>query len=376
MSKLKNARALAAAAVLGLQPFPVHALGVDAAAIVAAIAAQTAALTLIIRETVAEAAVGLGGVVQSQVAAIARLIDGKTAQDMDLAKRGQALEVTRNSRAPINECRTATIASQTLSAENVKNRALRLDLGRLTEVRLLAQDGNADARRLVKNHLAQYAGGQDVTLGMAQSRSTLPNADIQAISLLDGAGRTEERALTFNPQQAAAARAYLENAYSGIPSGASVDARSLQTEQGTRLAALLLSEQASLSMSYYAANEVLSSRLPVAGLGAAFGEIWKTMRTTPPDVGTNVSEAEIMKLEATRRYSNPAWYVDVAGMQTPIQVQKEQAHVLALIAHQNQKLLEKSETSNLLLAQIASVLVKQSYREPIATAARNVTTGR
>ena len=85
---------------------------------------------------------------------------------------------------------------------------------------------------------------------------------------------------------------------------------------------------------------------------------------------------EMMKLEATRRNSNPAWYVDVAGMQTPIQVQKEQAHVLALIAHQNQKLIDRSETSKLLLAQIASVLVKQSFREPIATAARNVAAGR
>lgn len=376
MKLLTKGRLILATALLAVQPTPVHALGVDAAAIVAAIAAQTAALTLIIRETVAEAAVGLGGVVQSQVAGMARLMDGKTAQDMDLAKRGQALEVTRNSRAPINECRTATIASQAISAESVKNRALRLDLGRLTEVRLLAQDGNADARRLVRNHLTQYAGGQDVTLGMAPTKSPFANADIQAISLLDGAGRSEERVLTFNPQQAAAARAYVENAYSGVPTGASIDARSLQTDQGTRLAALLLSEQASLSMSHYAANEVLSSRLPVAGLGAAFAEIWKTMRTTPPEVGTNVSEAEMMKLEATRRYSNPAWYVDVAGMQTPIQVQKEQAHVLALIAHQNQKLIERSETSNLLLAQIASVLVKQSYREPIATAARNVAAGR
>lgn len=367
MHKLRSSAVVVAVAI-ALLPGPAKAF--DSAAVVAAIVTLGTTMTLIIRETVAEAAVGLGGVVQSQQAAIARMLDGKTAQDMDLQKRGDALEVTLNSRAPINECRTATIGSQQGAAAAVKMRAARNELERFTELRMLAQDPAAEARRIVRQHLTQYAGAQDVTFGWSRGKAALPNADILATSLLDGAGAAEDRQQTFNPQQAAAARAFVENAFGGALNGVSAGRRPIETEADARIAALLLSREAAMSLPRYVAKEVLASRLPVVGLGDALHRIQSTMMSTPPERKQNVSESEVLSTEANRRYANPAWYGDVAAMQTPIQVQKETLHAIALLVAQTEKMRQAQERTNLLLAQLTAISADSAFRAPMAEATR------
>lgn len=350
-----------------------EALG-DGAMVVAAIVAATAEITIALYNVIAEAAVGIAGTIERQSMTYSRLLDGKTAQDMDLLQREKNLEVTQNARAPINECRTGTIGGQNMTSIDLMNRALRIESGKFTELGFTTRDMTNDAARIIDTHINLYAGPQDVRAGYANAVKDpgVQNGDIKAVSLFDGSspGATERRNYTFNAAATTNARQYLENAIFPFKTP-TLPANAMKSNSGRQYIAMQIAESAGLSMPQYAMSQILAMRQPVAGLGRQFASTWRSMKLSGgEEVKDNVSYMEIMALEAARRYANPQWYVDLSAMQTPIQVAKEQTHINALLAFQMQRLYEQSEITNGLLAQIAAVTVKTHFREPLREAAQ------
>ncbi len=347
-------------------PAPAQACCGDGAIVAAAIAAAATAMTTVITSAVGEAAIGLAGTIERQVISFSRLVDAKTAQDVDIKQREMQVQIEMSARPTLNECRSATLGAQAQSASQIAARVSRYEVDKALELGLVSSERTGDVGRIVNAHLERYAGPQDARLGYNQKISTFANADINATSLFDGAGNVD-RGLTQSKDDQVAARRFVENALWPFKTP-SLSADVARTKSGREYHAAQLAEAAAMSMPVHAVTTIMGDRVPVAGLGAAFSKIYSTIGVAQPNLDAGVSVAELMRFEAVRRHANPQWYVDVAAMQTANQISKEQLYISALIAYQNQRAYEQGERLTAVLSQVAAVSVREHFKTQIQTA--------
>lgn len=158
-----------------------------------------------------------------------------------------------------NEDRTCRIMRESKETQYSK-------LGAHMEAKALAvAEGNhfaegrqetAVAREVLDRHNTKYCSQESITLGRCTTLSAMPDADIQASTLLEGEGSE-----TFTPEQYEAARAFIRNATDPVPPEALPKGME-NTAAGQRFLLESKSYAASMSLAQQALAKILAARAP------------------------------------------------------------------------------------------------------------------
>ncbi len=326
--------------------------------------------------TMAQLGHGINEGLKTQLSGIADLSDYQNQVNVKLAQQKEALEVVSRTAQLPNGCISATMASHIAPAQAAKSGYEVIESHRMAAASLSSNTVNSDLASIFDNHYRSFAGAQDVQLRRAKAESNFaPNGDISFSTLIHGAqqavnafipGGSTYANLTFNDNQIHAARRYIDNAFNPINTPNLTNGE-LNTGVGRAYHAYQLAEAARLSLSTTAAGEILAASTPVVGLGTAASSQWQKIA---PDYARklgnrqDISWRELMMLETTRRYSSPDWYVLMASLDHPMQVQKEIALMQAAQLYMQAQLYRQNETMIGLLAGINTSTTK-TYFKPL-----------
>lgn len=197
--------------------------------------------------------------------------------------------------------------------------------------------------------------------GTPAGSANLPNADVRADTLYDGAqtqANTGKINYTFNDDQMTAARAYLRNLHTAVePAGLSE--AELRSDAGRQYLALRDQYLARTSQAQKAEEEWINMSAPnpetipvlqamLDGQGAAAQYLAVQLPKENPNWATKgISFHSMYSLEADRRYQNPAWIKEIAAASDPLTLAREQLMVSAHTNYLMTKLLMAVEKSAL-----------------------------
>ncbi|MDK6076245.1 conjugal transfer protein TraW [Massilia varians] len=219
--------------------------------------------------------------------------------------------------------------------------------------------------------------------------SGLPDADIRASTIFDGAQTAADQAkvsLTFNEKQLAAAAAYVRNL--SVP----VQLRDLtkieaQTDEGRRYLALRDSFQARVDLAMRPTEEWTSNRTPYAatipilkamkeGSGAASRYLAKHLPKAAPEwESKGVSLHHLQYIDAARRYENPEWLKEI-GAADEVTLQREQLLISAQMASLLSKNLLATEKTNALLGAVYQASLNKDFMPELAAQHKRATSTR
>lgn len=234
---------------------------------------------------------------------------------------------------------------------------------------LLAQEGACTA----------YASGLRKTscenAGTRVGPVTLENADVRASSLIDGAqtrGNESKISYSFNPEQLAAANAYMRNITNPIALRELKPAES-RTEEGRKYFALRDAHAARLNLSARPAHEWMSDKtkdvgtIPILkamldGGGAAAQYLAKQLPKEAPDWSTQgISFQQLMKFEADRRYKNVDWIKEIANTSDPLTLEREHLMIASMRADLATNQLLATQETNIMLGAIYQASLNKDF---------------
>lgn len=226
--------------------------------------------------------------------------------------------------------------------------------------------------------------------GTSPSVSTgLPDADIRASTIFDGAQTTSDQgkvSLSFNDKQLAAATAYVRNLSAPVQLRdlAKVEA---QTDEGRRYLALHDSYQARVDLAMRPVEEWISNRTKYAatipilkamqdGGGAASRYLAQHLPDAAPDWQTKgISLHHLQYIDAARRYDNPEWIKEI-GSADQVTLQREQLLLSAQMASLMSKNLMETEKSNALLGAVYQASLNKDFMPELAAQHKRATSTR
>lgn len=321
---------------------------------------------------------------------VSQSTDNAIKRNVDVQQQNQIQEAGRNTRTPIDPCANAAAGLSGPSGGGKNQGVAGGGLGpggsaqvkssgsaMLDKVMKIAKGDAPAPSPETQASLAQagaceaYAYGERARACKASGVKTanntdLPNADISAASLLDGAqsvAKSGQTSLTFTEEQVTAAVAYLRNVSNPISLRDLTPSES-KTDDGRRFLALRDAHKARLEMSVRPANEWLGKRMankeltPVVqtmldGGGAAAKYLQATLAKQAPDWKTKgISSHNLMYIETSRRYRNPDWALEIAATSDPLTLQREQLALLALNADIARQQLFEQEKTNIFLGSV------------------------
>lgn len=355
-----------------------------------------------------------------QAEAVAQAQENATQRSMDVQKELKVQEASRNTRMPIDPCanaaqsmgepdyarvqpalRTGAMSprygggggaggGKTLSTGSTSlNKAIQISDGVIAAPTpetqaLMAHEGACQA----------YAAGTRETscrdAGTPTGSATLPNADVRADTLFDGAqtkADTGKISLAFSDTQMAAAKAYLRNVSNPIALRELTKAEA-RTNEGRSYLALRDAHGSRLDLATRPYNEWINSRakykatIPVLqamleGQGAAAEYLAKELPKVAPDWRTEgVSLHQMMAFESARRYQNPAWIKEIAKATDPMTLAREQLVISALNADIATKQLIESQKTNLYLGAIYQASLNKDFMPEVIAQHRKATSTR
>lgn len=375
MMTRKKPLSIALAAILTVSAGAAYADGMTVAQLITstttltgAISAATSSIVTNMQLLFRQATGRLAGEITKQTAAQAQI--ATDSQQKAWVQKKQEMEYNQSQKylppAP-NDCDTATIGSVIGGAQSAAG-ASAIQMAQASGASDLVSKSQAgDAQSMVTQHLTSYCGPEDVQQQRGCGLSSLPNADITATSLLTGATNpaNPKQSFTYTDQQMQAAKDYMNNSINPIKSPV-IDPQLEKTPQGRAYIAMQYAEQAKLSLPQTVMSEILGMRQKVAGLGTMAKRIWSTIAPSyAANVGSDISYLEMLKLDVDRRYSNPDWYVQMAGA-SPEAVSREQAYMQALQIHLAFETFQQNERIEALLAQMVSDQAKRTMEPQLA----------
>lgn len=203
-----------------------------------------------------------------------------------------------------------------------------------------------------------------------------PNADVRAETLFDGPQSAADiakgvvRHLTIpsgNTKERTAVAAFIRNLETPLDLRA-LTAAELDSSQGRNYMSLRDSFEAVMSMATKPLRDqealLVASRDTIgplnqmlAGMDGPFVQSWlDSVYSNWRSEG--ISQAEMMNLEAVRRYKNEAWYVRMAAADAR-QLQLESLGMQALQIWQTNLMLERQQQANILAGSIVGALARQ-----------------
>lgn len=330
-------------------------------------------------------------------------------RQMDMEKANRAVEVERATRMPIDPCANASrgLADPDFASINpgftgangapfgprgMNSRGPSTGSSGLDKAIKIARNDDFAPPPEVQAVMAQrgaceaYASGGVRAQGCRWSGTEpslstgLPDADIRASTVFDGAQTAANNgkvSLSFDDKQLAATTAYVRNL------SAPVQLRDLtkiesQTDEGRRYLALRDSYQARLDLAMRPVEEWTSNRtkypatIPILkamleGDGAASKYLQKHLQTSAPDWSSKgISLQHLMHIDAARRYDNPEWVKEVAGISDPITLQREQLMIDAQMVSLMTKSLIEGQKSNVLLGTIYQASLNKDFMPELA----------
>lgn len=248
---------------------------------------------------------------------------------------------------------------------------------------LLAQEGACDV----------YAAGQRKkscdNAGTRVGSVTYENADVLAASLMDGAqiaGSNAKISSTFNPEQIAAANAYMRNISNPIALRdlSPVEAKNAE---GRKYFALRDAHAARLDLATQPAQEWLNNKsqdqltIPIVramldGGGAAAKYLTKQVELAliaPNWSSVGVSRQQIMILEAARRYQNADWIKEIAQTSDPLTLKREYLMIAALGVDLATRKLMATQKTNIMLGAIYQSSLNKDFMPEVMAQHRKAT---
>lgn len=352
-------------------------------------------------------------------AQVAESAQNQTERQMDLERVKQAREVEQATRIPLDPCANASRGLDNPNFDQINpgfrganggafgprgsgsirpssgsgsmDKAVRIanneEVAPAPEVQaVMAQRGSCEAYASgkVRAESCKFAGSP---VGLT---SGLPDADIRAATLFDGAqvkGLEGKISLSFNDKQLAAAGAYIRNL------SAPVQLRDLtkiegQTDEGRRYFALKDSYQARVDLAMRPSEEWLSNRtkypatIPILkamleGNGAAARYLAKHLPETAPDWQTKgISLHQLAYIDAARRYDNPEWVKEIGASSDPLTLQREQLMISAQIASLLTKSMMDGQKANSLLGANYQASLNKDFMPEVAAQHKRATSTR
>lgn len=285
--------------------------------------------------------------------------EAKTKAQQDYQLPPKACESLNGSAEAVAMRETANIASDAVAKQ------LQLDHKR-------SPNPGVAAMETYKAHLQSYCGEADEKAGRC-SQSKLPDADVQADSLLKGAGPAGKATdLTFSDAQVAAAYAYIDNVANGLPP-ANLTKAEEKTEAGKAYLAIRQIHEAKTSLPTMVFSDALASRIPVSDYGKQISQIWSQMESDGVAIpqkfkdqlkknGGQASYAMFLQMEADRRFGNPEWIVELSKS-SPAAVEREMALMAAQQIYLQQQQNNRLEKIELLLAGIYSEMLQSPQNQ-------------
>lgn len=262
-------------------------------------------------------------------------------------------------------------------------------------------EGNRPAPAVEVQALLAHQGGCEayafgtraqacVSAGIQPGAVKYPNADTNASSLFDGAQTKDDMgkvSLTFNEEQLSAAKAYLRNLTNPLTMRDLTPAEA-RTDAGRQYFAMRDAHAAKIDMALNASQEWASDQSPykdnvpvlkamLEGQGAAAAYVASNVATLGPKGGNwerdGVSNNAMLTVEANRRANNPAWIAELANVDDPMTLQREQ---LAVSAHTNYlltKMLFSQNKQRALLGAIHQAATDRDFMPDLLAAHKKAT---
>jgi hypothetical protein len=419
--------------VIGTVLVPLTAWAIDAVIDVAAIQAITMAATSIttaistMQGSIVMELQKIQGVQNAEGAKVSTLISqassNQTQRALDSAIEGKSQEAERNTRLPIDPCANAAHAMATPDFDRARP-AMRSgafgprmgggpssgtttsppstgsgDLDKSVQYAnglkpaptpesqaLLAQKGACDAYAagVVRTGACTAAGTP------AKGLAGLPNADVLAATLFDGAqtqADTGKVSLSFNDKQMAAAQAYLRNISNPVALR-ELKGPEANTDEGRRYLALRDAHIARLDMATWSMTEWVNNKakypatIPIIqamldGGGASAQYLQRQLPLMAPDWATNgVSLDQLMFIESQRRYENPDWLNEIATSNDQLTMEREQLQISAQIADLLTKNNLETRKTNVLLGAIYQASLNKDFMPELVAQFKKATSTR
>ena len=228
-------------------------------------------------------------------AAIRILSEGSVAvQSQDYMDRVRATAQVTLEPSPRACYELAGAAAGVTSAGEVTTAMNRLSES-FTQRTLFTPNNAAVVAKSFADHAEKYCSQKDADLGRCAraANPSFQDADVRADFTLNTA--------SYTPEQAEAARAYVNNLTNPIPTQ-NIPLTLERTDQGKTFVAGQYIEQARASVAANALNAAIAGRIPVKGLGTA-AMVDKA----------DISEQELIESQVRGRFSSTNWYAMVAG---------------------------------------------------------------
>lgn len=223
-------------------------------------------------------------------------------------------------------------------------------LNRQTAERVLNTPSTAAAiNGIYATHTEKYCSAADQKAGRCRAvAAELQNADVRADAFL---GKT-----ALNTEQAAAAKAFINNVVAPIPTQ-NIPAGWEKTPQGKAFVAGQMIEQAATSVAANSLNAALAERMPVQGLGSA------AMLNR-----ADVSERDIMEASVRGRHGSVQWRKALAQMPSAEALLRELNQQAALGLYIDYKSFNQLERIETLLATDLAISVRQDGEQRLQRA--------
>jgi hypothetical protein len=350
--------------------------------------------------------------------AVGQASDNMTGRMLDAEKATRGIEAERNSRMPIDPCANAAIGMGDPNYAKIKpgmrsgalqpryggsgkgpsTGSARLDTAiAMSDMKIPAVSPEIQAQLAAAGACEAYAANenrvkacQSAFKGVSTGQSRLPNADIRADTLFDGAqlqGNDGLISYQFNDDQISATKAFMRNVTNPVLLR-DLSVTELKTDEGRAYLALKDVYTARVDLAEYPMRAWVNNHVKydktkavlqamLDGDGAAAKYLKKKLAADAPDWNTKgVSLRMMSEIESERRYNNPEWIKEIAQSNDALSLQREQLMISALQADLFSKQLWEQRRANIMLGAIYQAGLNKDYMPELIAQHRKATSSR